>query len=332
MRFGRLIAIVMCALSVACGPGFAPGDRIERTRVVFARVHVTGDPTRASLLASETATIEYLIVSPPMMSMPMRTSFVGCVQASMAGLNGVAGCAGPTFDAASADVAAAVVPTLTSTIAVPSDLVPGFSTNLITYLGTCIGQGESTIDPTVPTASCTQDSRSELYELQVHVVPDIRLANRNPNIHDERYYIGDALWTEPDPSVPATGCGAIAPSSVLPNVSMAGHDSPLLIFGCSPDDREMYPAFDADAHPIIGRENIDIQHFVTLGTIASATRINDDDVGLIESTRWNRPALHDLTADQQAALSSGLLVRVWFVARDGRGGSDWLERDLCLVP
>jgi len=33
-----------------------------------------------------------------------------------------------------------------------------------------------------------------------------------------------------------------------------------------------------------------------------------------------------------SAPPEGLLVRFFFVARDFRGGSDWLERGVCVVP
>jgi hypothetical protein len=32
------------------------------------------------------------------------------------------------------------------------------------------------------------------------------------------------------------------------------------------------------------------------------------------------------------APEDGLLVRLTFVIRDGRGGSDWVERGLCVLP
>ncbi len=330
---GHRMALAACALVVgtACGGGFAPADRIERTRVVAARSHAAGDATRAWLLPGEHASIEYLIVSPPMTSDPLGTSFVACARASTAGVNGVTGCAGPTFDMASAEVAASATPTLAHALDVPSDLVPGFSTYALTYLATCVGDALPMLDAATPRVTCAAGARGELYQLAVQVVPDLRLANHNPNIHDERYFLGDVAWEAPSPSVAATGCASLPASSALPTVRMSAHDSPLLIFGCSPDDREMYPAFDADLHPIMAHESIDIAHYVTLGTIASSTRIDDEDTNLTESTHWGRPSTRDLNDAQRSALPTGLLVRFWFVARDRRGGADWVERDLCLV-
>ena len=50
--------------------------------------------------------------------------------------------------------------------------------------------------------------------------------------------------------------------------------------------------------------------------------ITDPDVPVI-LTRW-RPS--------QGAPEDGLLVRLNFVIRDGRGGSDSVERGLCILP
>jgi len=333
---------LLSLLLVACGRTFLPGDHIDRTRVVAARVHAAGDPTRAWLLPGEHATVEYLVVSPPHASDPMTTSFVACNQASAAGLNGITGCVDAnTFDAASASVASAVAPTLDHSFDVPTGLMPGLSTYVLTYLGTCIGDGTATIDAITPSVSCTNGDRNELYSLAVQIVPDVRLANRNPNLQDDRIFLGDLLWEPPDPNVPAAGCASMASTFALPTVRLSGPADPVLVFGVSPDDREMYPAYDADGHPTTGREHIDMNHFVTAGRIAASTRIDDNDASLIASTTWRRPITghphqgeDDLVLDatQLAALPTGLLVRFWFVARDGRKGADWTERDLCLVP
>lgn len=333
------VALTLAMLATACGPGFVPGDRIDRTRIVQARAHAAGDPTRAWLLPGEQASIEYLVVSREAASDPLRTAFAACNQEVLAGVNGLRGCAGASFDASSVDVAAASVPTLARTVDVPHGLTPDFSTFVLTYLGICVGDGTPMLDALAPTVTCSTGA-SELYRYSVQVIPDLRLANHNPNIHDELYYLGDLLWDAPRPGVATTGCATLPASSSLPTVRMSAHDSPELIFGCSPDDRETYPAFDADRNPILAREKLDIAHYVTLGRISGSTRI-DDDTGDTVSTRWTRPIDHHrrngdedlvLSVQQLADLPRGLLVRFWFVARDHRSGSDWVERDLCFVP
>jgi hypothetical protein len=360
----RVAIVVLGVMTVACGPGFAPADRIDRTRIIDARAHAPGDPTRAWMLPGETATIEYLVVSETPTTDLLHTEFVGCEQASSSGVNGISGCVGPTFDAATGDVPSAMMPDFTRTLTVPPDIVPSYSTFVLGYLGACVAQpsrfldlsfsdGLPTLDPLAPDVTCSGGARSELYRYLVQVVPDVRLANRNPNIRDERYYFGDVLWTAPLPSVPASGCASMPPSTSLPFVRMGppscdthhhvcADGSPAtseLSFSVSPDDREYYPAFDADGQPTMGHETIDVGHYITLGAIPSATHI-DDTTGDTVSATWQWPRYGDPSTStlaqlgydvEHSGLSAGLLVRFWFVARDHRSGSDWVERDLCLT-
>ena len=50
-----------------------------------------------------------------------------------------------------------------------------------------------------------------------------------------------------------------------------------------------------------------------------------DDTPTTPTLTWEMPPRGTIPAN-------GLLVRFWFVLRDGRGGSDTIERALCIVP
>ena len=50
-----------------------------------------------------------------------------------------------------------------------------------------------------------------------------------------------------------------------------------------------------------------------------------DDTPNTPTIKWTMPA-------RGAIADDGLLVRFWFVLRDGRGGSSYVQRAICVVP
>jgi len=323
----RVSTLAIALWLTACGSSLSPAEHIERTRVIAARVHAEGDPTRASLVAGERGTIEYLVASPGASSDLLGASFGACLYASAAGYNGVLGCSGAIFDGWQGDVSAAFAPAFEVAFDVP---VSPDSSTLLAYLATCV-DGPATLDASVPSVVCAGDGRSDLHRSLVPIVTDAALANHNPNLRDQHYFLDDVLWTEPQAAAGANGCAAFGGTSSLPLVRQSRVEPPLSIFGITPDDRESYRAYDADSRPIVAREAIDVTQFATHGTAADPVRF-DDASGLVASMPWIPPSDAELTSAQRGALATGLLVRLWFVARDRRGGSDWAERDLCLVP
>jgi hypothetical protein len=321
----RALAIMLALASTSCGPILSPPEHVERTRVIAARSRADAEPTRAQLVAGESAVIEYLIVSPSPRADPIGVSFAACLPARAAGQNGVLGCASDAFGLQSGNVDDAGASILRIPLVVPADVI---DTSVITQLATCV-DGIAVLDPNAPSARCDGGERPELHRLVVSLTSDVAVANHNPDIRNERYTIDDALWTEPSLDVDASGCAERAGSASLP-IAHRGAAAELGL-GCSPEERETYGAFDADRRPIVVREIIELSLFSTLGTIDDVPPF-DDDAQRVVSTTWTPPEDGELTAAQREALPTGLLVRLWLVARDRRGGTDWIERDLCLVP
>jgi hypothetical protein len=321
----RACALGLVLASTACGPSLSPPEHVERTRVVAARVRAAADPSRAQLALGESGVIEYLIVSPPPSADAVGVSFAACWQAPAAGENGVVGCEGAAFGLETEALEAEASPMLRMPLDVPPEAL---ASAVIAQLATCTS-GDAVLDPLAPSAACDGEGRPELHRLVVSIATDVALANHNPDIRDERYTIDDQAWTEPVTLLEASGCAAREVTSSLPVVHRS---APVLLgFGCSPEERESYRAYDADRQPILVRETIERVLFATLGSVDDVPRF-EDDAQQIVSTTWTPPADADLTEAQRDALPSGLLVRLWLVARDRRGGADWVERDLCLVP
>ena len=73
------------------------------------------------------------------------------------------------------------------------------------------------------------------------------------------------------------------------------------------------------------REELTMTHVVGAGRLARARTVILDDARRDAEIRWVHPPVEDVPAD-------GLTVELLVVARDGRGGTDWTRRALCLVP
>jgi hypothetical protein len=68
-----------------------------------------------------------------------------------------------------------------------------------------------------------------------------------------------------------------------------------------------------------------VTHVATAGLFSRLqTEVFDDDAPDPEVI-WRHPDADEVPED-------GLTVRFWFVVRDGRGGMDWVERAVCVVP
>lgn len=72
------------------------------------------------------------------------------------------------------------------------------------------------------------------------------------------------------------------------------------------------------------RESLQLSHFASAGDLSHAfPQLIASDPANRVSFRWTAPS---------NAPAGGRLVRFWFVARDGRGGSDFTERALWALP
>ncbi len=327
-RGSRLAGLLLPAgflLASACGRTFTAADFVERTRIVASRVVPEADPTRAWLLPGEHATVELLVVSPGV-SDALDAVLTACPASLTDPQGGAASpprCAAPDFSVPPSSLAPALAPRLSFELDVPVDIPTGLTDELLVFVGSCIGAGPPVLDTRLPGVTCPADARAELYDVAVHVLASALGANHHPSLSDEPFTLNMEDWGEPPADLPLENCVATPSSPGLPHVS-ASHPAPMIELACSADDLEMYPAFDADRHAIVARESLTIRHYVTSGSMPGTTRI-DEASELMGTVTWTPPAAMTLPAE-------GTLVRFWFIASDHRGGTDWVERDLCLTP
>ncbi len=300
-RRGKGPALWLALLCAAgCGEPLSPVEAIDGTRVLAAKVEVAGDARRASPLPGEDVTVRWLVVAPdPAAS--FAYSFDACVAADSS--FDLAECAGDAL-ATAESVEPVAEPPLVSFTA-PSD---GASGARLAVIGGVCSAGVALADGAGGERACSDGSRF-LAANDDFFSDDGRAPNTNPAFGDISL---NELVLGPETAT-LTDCAAL-PSVVL------GSGPRTLGVRLDPDSRDPLVQTNS-ADP--ARESLLISYFVTRGNLDHAfSAVESDDPDASGSVSWTPPP----HADEPT------LARFVFVVRDGRGGTDFTERRLCVVP
>jgi len=327
-------------LGIGCGMDFRPPSLVPRARLVGVRVEIAGAPERAAPLPGETFDAAPIVLANEGAS-PLTTAWFAC--GLLPSRTGVPSCAGGPL--ASGDAVLGAAPTMR--VFVPTDLPARGVFSILFAIASC-DEGALPLLPedTTGLPSCAgggPDARSELSVFTVPIATDPALANRHPDLSDETIAItapdgSERPWAVPSGLPEADGCALLPDDAALPHLALPVApegmevDPDLLTFAfsltSSPDDRERYvEILPGNEPPSEAREVLQISHYLTAGTFErqfSAFEGLEDSVEP-SSVDWDLPAAEDVP-------ESGLLVRLWWVARDLRGGMAVTERRLCVVP
>ena len=130
--------------------------------------------------------------------------------------------------------------------------------------------------------------------------------NLNPNIAPEALRLDEQVWS--------TGSDC----AELPQVE-AGSEHLIELTLEEADRDPLEQQIDADP----AREMLQVSHFASAGELERTfTMIDPSDRELLARVHWKAPA----------STNEGSVVRFFIVVRDLRGGSDWVERAVCLSP
>jgi hypothetical protein len=168
------------------------------------------------------------------------------------------------------------------------------------------------------TATCPNHSETPLLAtVNVQVVRN-GATNMNPNFGRVTVLFDNdewPVWTENE--AVADDCSDLTPSAAHVVAGGVGHE---VAFGVPLDMSETLT--QASVHSA-ARETLSLAHFVTAGELERAYSDVDLDVDpATASVGWKAPAV---------VPPGGLLVRFYLVLRDGRGGTDFVERAVCVV-
>lgn len=297
--------LALCALSAlqgACDDPLALPQQIEGPRALTARASVQGRPEFAWPAPGETVDVDWLVVSPEQeTSEPLSWRFEACLAQPVN--TGFAQCR----DAAFASVDGSGPPALS--FSVPSAVAGAPQISLQGVI--CVG-GE----PVAQGLGCLAGE-----ELSVALslgVADAELQNTVPSLAQAQLFLGENAWEAT--SFAGEDCAADAS---LPRVTSKQLTAiRLSLVGVTRDALgERRGGFDQ----VGDRETLQIDWYSTAGRLATPT-------GFIEA---NDPRqVPELSVDFRApsAQGAGVWTRFFFVSRDRRGGSDWIERGVCVVP
>ncbi|HEX2660288.1 MAG TPA: hypothetical protein VHU40_18530 [Polyangia bacterium] len=285
---------------LGCGGDLPEATRLERTRVLGARVKVAADPGRADAQAGEAATVEWILAAPRAPG-ALAWSFGLCTA-----IDGT--CEGATAMAAEGNGAPVMVP---FTMPSPIDDV-----RRPLMLGAiCEGGAPGVGGDGLPTCGAgTTSANVARFQL-----PDAT-GNRHPQFGDDAIEFEGTPWT-----AHATG-DAGAPcdeASGLPVVTADVDKEHRFRVITDANDRESYTPAGATAPAL---EALQMSSFSTEGELSgqyTAVEPTDTRPDADLSGKWTTPAAKDVPP-------AGLTVHFHFVLRDGRGGLDITDRALCV--
>jgi hypothetical protein len=278
-------------LGTACDDALTRVDLVANLRVLGARVEVEGDPDRASPAPGETASIRWLVAD-PRPDPALGWAFAICEAAPPGG--NLPSCGADPFVTAAADVPVTGEPRIDFTV--PSETVA----QALAVFGVVCPDSEPTFDD--GEFDCAGPG-GRLVSLDFGL-ETATSSNRNPVL------VPDALTLD-GTSVPAgTDCLALP--------SVAAGSSHTLVLTLNETDRDAVEQLTSADPP---KETLQVSHFTSAGALERAfTVFEASDKNLTAHVVWRAP---------KSPPPSGF-VRLFFVVRDLRGGSDWIERAICV--
>lgn len=295
---------------VGCVDSFDSPTEINAPRLLGGRLEVEGDAARATPRPGERVTLSWWLVAPE--EVPEAShGFLAC--AAPPGATAPV-CAGEPFEITISPVPSTDTPVFSFT-------VPEETASVLVQGAFCVG-GSPVLSPEDGRVRCEGDG-AEIIPVVRYVTVATEEAsplNQHPTWDGAEVRVGDVplLSSAPEESF-GEPCRETAEGLGLPVLTREGKKRKVTVTPAA-EAREDFTNAEGDA----AREALELSQFVTAKELERQFSFIDDTQPSAEFD-WTLPKNADIPAD-------GLLVRFFFVLRDGREGSALLERALCLLP
>lgn len=343
MRRFQVVGLLALSFLVACSESFPPASKVTDLRVVGARVEVEGAPGRANPSPGDDIEVSMLVIDQgPLPS--LTWSFVACVPApTRIGppicrdvIEPCDGCVGPPPDdedalpaprfqvPSEAELEAAEADGVVLQGVVCTDGVPSTDAIARFLLGETDDLEPCEPHPPDPDAPPPPEPEGRFVTVQIPIERDTEDPNLHPGIESVRLNGPD--WPPPynegvPRDAPLTGCAAELTDEERGRQPVAGSAPSTINLSVPFDD---FQSFTVDGVDLT--EEIQVSWLADGGgfevSFSFIAKPTEDRPGTI-LTQWQ---------PFPSASEDGSLVRFNFVIRDGRGGTNWVERGLCVLP
>ena len=291
------VGVTLLATS-ACDDPLSAVEAIDKTRVVGAKIEVAGDPTRAAPLPGEDVVVRFLVLAPD----PEPTfafALTACVAADSA--SDLTTCAGEPLATAASLSPVPDAPSIA--FVAPAD---ASAETRLAVLGNVCSSGAGL--PSATATACDDGSAVRATTLDFYM-DDGTHPNTNPALTsvslDGAELAPETALTTDCAELPAIPAGTVK------------HGLNVKVDDASRDPVERETGVDPT------RESLLFSYFVSRGDVDHAfSGIESNDTSSSTGALWTAPA----------SVSMPTLARFVIVVRDGRGGSDFTERRVCIVP
>lgn len=340
-----LTVAVLCVLT-ACTESFLPASAVNDLRVVGARVEVQGAPGRANPSPGDDVEVSVLVIDQgapaseapeaPALTPPLLTwSFVACVPtATRIGppicgtqIEPCDGCTGPpSTDPLAFPVIDFQVPSeeqldaVEATEVLLQGVVCGNGTpSQDAILRFISGETDDLVPCEGPPIVAGRPIEGRFVTIQIPIERDAEDPNLNPEIAN--VLLNGQSWPPPynegvPRGAPRTGCEAELTDPDRARHPVAGSAPSTINLGVTADSLQSFTV-----------DGVDLTEEIQVSWLGDSGGFE------VSFSFITEPASSILTQWQpfSEAPTDGLLVRFNFVIRDGRGGTDWVERGLCVL-
>ena len=296
----RGVLMVGLAL-VGCGGDFDPGSLLVEPRVIGAIHTVAGAPDRVVAAPGETQETQVL-VGQPTVPAPFTWALAACL-ARPTTVN-LPACEGAPFFTAGSDAPVLAVPPLA--FEVPPAVADGLEVLLIGVH--CVAGTPDVEGLTMPRQQGALDPCTEPGGLVWTQALAQDPANTRPRFPEDSLRFEGAPW----------------PSACVSLASFEGADPEITFLGLDTVTRDTVTTLSNDQPPALieSRETLFVSHYTSEGELERQFNALGDGLPAPSPVEWQPPEM----------LGGELRVRFVFTLFDGRGGTDVLERELCVFP